>query len=136
MYLIKKFLILFITFSMHLSSTELTGKRMPSADEAIKLFVENEEGQVTINFHLFEGVYLYKNKIKIYEGRINYSFELDGSITNIEDDFFGYQQVLNKDFNISFKLLDTVPRKNIYIEYQGCFDNSYCYKKEEKKINL
>ena len=125
-----------MTFSMHLSSTALLGERPPSADEAIKLFIENEEDQVTINFQLFEGVYLYKNKIKIYEGTTNYSFELDGSITNIEDDFFGYQHVLNKDFNISFKLLDTVPRKNIYIEYQGCFDNSYCYKKEEKKINL
>ena len=121
---------------MHLSSTELLDERPPSADEAIKLFIENEEDQVTINFQLFEGVYLYKNKIKIYEGTTNYSFELDGSITNIEDDFFGYQPVLNEDFNISFKLLDTVPRKNIYIEYQGCFDNSYCYKKEEKKINL
>lgn len=125
-----------MTFSMHLSSTALIGERPPSADEAIKLFIENEEDQVTINFQLFEGVYLYKNKIKIYEGTTNYSFELDGSITNIEDDFFGYQPVLNEDFNISFKLLDTVPRKNIYIEYQGCFDNSYCYKKEEKKINL
>ncbi|MDC2973373.1 protein-disulfide reductase DsbD family protein [SAR86 cluster bacterium] len=125
-----------MTFSMHLSSTALLGERPPSADEAIKLFIENEEDQVTINFQLFEGVYLYKNKIKIYEGTTNYSFELDGSITNIEDDFFGYQPVLNEDFNISFKLLDTVPRKNIYIEYQGCFDNSYCYKKEEKKINL
>ena len=125
-----------MTFSMHLSSTALLDERPPSADEAIKLFIENEEDQVTINFQLFEGVYLYKNKIKIYEGTTNYSFELDGSITNIEDDFFGYQPVLNKDFNISFKLLDTVPRKNIYIEYQGCFDNSYCYKKEEKKINL
>ena len=125
-----------MTFSMHLSSTELLGKRPPSADEAIKLFIENEEGQVTINFQLFEGVYIYKNKIKIYEGTINYSFELDGTINNIEDDFFGYQQVLNKDFNISFKLLDTVPRKNIYIEYQGCFDNSYCYEKVEKKVNL
>jgi len=122
-----------MTFSMHLSSTALLGERPPSADEAIKLFIENEEDQVTINFQLFEGVYLYKNKIKIYEGTTNYSFELDGSITNIEDDFFGYQPVLNEDFNISFKLLDTVPRKNIYIEYQGCFDNSYCYKKEEKK---
>ena len=125
-----------MTFSMHLSSTALLGERPPSADEAIKLFIENEEDQVTINFQLFEGVYLYKNKIKIYEGTTNYSFELDGSITNIEDDFFGYQPVLNEDFNISFKLLDTVPRKNIYIEYQGCFDNSYCYKKEEKKIKL
>ena len=125
-----------MTFSMHLSSTALLGERPPSADEAIKLFIENEEDQVTINFQRFEGVYLYKNKIKIYEGTTNYSFELDGSITNIEDDFFGYQPVLNEDFNISFKLLDTVPRKNIYIEYQGCFDNSYCYKKEEKKINL
>ena len=125
-----------MTFSMHLSSTALLGERPPSADEAIKLFIENEEDQVTINFQLFEGVYLYKNKIKIYEGTTNYSFELDGSITNIEDDFFGYQPVLNEDFNISFKLLDTVPRTNIYIEYQGCFDNSYCYKKEEKKINL
>ena len=125
-----------MTFSMHLSSTALLGERPPSADEAIKLFIENEEDQVTINFQLFEGVYLYKNKIKIYEGTTNYSFELDGSITNIEDDFFGYQPVLNEDFNISFKLLDTVPRKNIYIEYQGCFDKSYCYKKEEKKINL
>ena len=122
-----------MTFSMHLSSTALLGERPPSADEAIKLFIENEEDQVTINFQLFEGVYLYKNKIKIYEGTTNYSFELDGSITNIEDDFFGYQPVLNEDFNISFKLLDTVPRKNIYIEYQGCFDKSYCYKKEEKK---
>ena len=125
-----------MTFSMHLSSTALLGERPPSVDEAIKLFIENEEDQVTINFQLFEGVYLYKNKIKIYEGTTNYSFELDGSITNIEDDFFGYQPVLNEDFNISFKLLDTVPKKNIYIEYQGCFDNSYCYKKEEKKINL
>ena len=125
-----------MTFSMHLSSTALLGERPPSADEAIKLFIENEKDQVTINFQLFEGVYLYKNKIKIYEGTTNYSFELDGSITNIEDDFFGYQPVLNEDFNISFKILDTVPRKNIYIEYQGCFDNSYCYKKEEKKINL
>ena len=121
-----------MTFSMHLSSTALLGERPPSADEAIKLFIENEEDQVTINFQLFEGVYLYKNKIKIYEGTTNYSFELDGSITNIEDDFFGYQPVLNEDFNISFKLLNTVPRKNIYIEYQGCFDNIYCYKKEKK----
>ena len=125
-----------MTFSMHLSSTALLGERPPSADEAIKLFIENEEDQVTINFQLFEGVYLYKNKIKIYEGTTNYSFELDGSITNIEDDFFGYQPVLNEDFNISFKLLDTIPRKNIYIEYQACFDKRYCYKKEEKKINL
>ena len=125
-----------MTFSMHLSSTALLGERPPSSDEAIKLFIENKEDQITINFQLFEGVYLYKNKIKIFEGTINYSFELNGSITNIEDDFFGYQPVLNEDFNISFKLLDTVPRKNIYIEYQGCFDKSYCYKKEEKKINL
>ena len=125
-----------MTFSMHLSSTALLGERPPSSDEAIKLFIENKEDQVTINFQLFEGVYLYKNKIKIYEGTINYSFELDGSITNIEDDFFGYQPVLNEDFNISFKLQDTVKRKNIFIEYQGCFNNSYCYKKEEKKINL
>ena len=125
-----------MTFSMHLSSTALLGERPPSADEAIKLFIENEEDQVTINFQLFEGVYLYKNKIKIYEGTTNYSFELDGSITNIEDDFFGYQPVLNEDFNISFKLQDTIKRKNIFIEYQGCFNNSYCYKKEEKKINL
>ncbi len=125
-----------MTFSMHLSSTALLGERPPSSDEAIKLFIENKEDQVTINFQLFEGVYLYKNKIKIFEGTINYSFELNGSITNIEDDFFGYQPVLNEDFNISFKLQDTVKRKNIFIEYQGCFSNSYCYKKEEKKINL
>ena len=125
-----------MTFSIHLSSTELLRKLPPSADEAIKLFIENEEGQVTINFQLFEGVYVYKNKIKIYEGTINYFFELNGSIINIEDDFFGYQQVLNKDFNISFKLQNTVPSENIFIEYQGCFEERYCYKKEEKKLNL
>ena len=125
-----------MTFSIHLSSTELLSKLPPSVDEAIKLFIENEEGQVTINFQLFEGVYVYKNKIKIYEGTINYFFELNGSIINIEDDFFGYQQVLNKDFNISFKLPNTVPSENIFIEYQGCFDERYCYKKEEKKLNL
>ena len=98
---------------MHLSSTALLGERPPSADEAIKLFIENEEDQVTINFQLFEGVYLYKNKIKIYEGTTNYSFELDGSITNIEDDFFGYQPVLNEDLNIKLKFLKKISIKKI-----------------------
>ena len=125
-----------MTFSIHLSSIELLINRPPSADEAIKLFTENEEGQITINFQLFEGVYVYKNKIKIYKETINYSFEVDGSIIYIEDDFLGYQPVLNTDFNLSSKLQDTFLNENIYLGYQYCFDKSYCYKEEVKKINL
>ena len=67
---------------------------------------------------------------------INYSFEVDGSIIYIEDDFLGYQPVLNTDFNLSSKLQDTFLNENIYLGYQYCFDKSYCYKEEVKKINL
>lgn len=125
-----------MTFSFYISSTELLNKQIPSTDEAIKIFIENEEDRLIVNFEMFEGVYVYKNKIKIYIGTIDYSFNLNGSILYIKDEFLGYQPILPKDFSISIKMPDNVLNENIYLEYQGCFDKIYCYKKEVKKIIL
>ena len=52
-----------------------------------------------------------------------------------KDNFFGTQPILEKDFILSFNLSDIISKNDIYLEYQGCFKNSFCYSKKEEKIS-
>ena len=56
-------------------------------------------------------------------------------ITFVKDNFFGPQPILEKDFILSLNLSDIISKGYLYLEYQGCFENSFCYNKEEKKIS-
>ena len=42
---------------------------------------------------------------------------------------------IEKDFILSFNLSDIISKNDIYLEYQGCFKNSFCYRKKEEKIS-
>ena len=76
----------------------------------------------------------FKNKTKLKQEDLMKPFIILGEITFIKDNFFGTQPILEKDFILSFNLSDNISKNDIYLEYQGCFKNSFCYSKKEEKI--
>jgi thiol:disulfide interchange protein len=135
MYLIKKIVILIMTFSIYLSSSDSINDHVPNSKEAISIYTDKKKETIEIIFKLHKGVYVYKNKIKVKQEDLMKPFIILGEITFIKDNFFGTQPILEKDFILSFNLSDIISKNDIYLEYQGCFKNSFCYSKEEKEIS-
>ena len=135
MYLIKKIVILIMTFSIYLSSSDSINDHVPNSKEAISIYTDKKKETIEIIFKLHKGVYVYKNKIKVKQEDLIKPFIILGEITFIKDNFFGTQPILEKDFILSFNLSDIISKDDIYLEYQGCFKNSFCYSKEEKEIS-
>ena len=135
MYLIKKIVILIMTFSIYLSSSVSINDHVPNSKEAISIYTDKKKETIEIIFKLHKGVYVYKNKIKVKQEDLMKPFIILGEITFIKDNFFGTQPILEKDFILSFNLSDIISKDDIYLEYQGCFKNSFCYSKEEKEIS-
>jgi len=135
MYLIKKIVILIMTFSIYLSSSDSINDHVPNSKEAISIYTDKKKETIEIIFKLHKGVYVYKNKIKVKQKDLMKPFIILGEITFIKDNFFGTQPILEKDFILSFNLSDIISKDDIYLEYQGCFKNSFCYSKEEKEIS-
>ena len=135
MYLIKKIVILIMTFSIYLSSSDFMNNHVPNSEEAISIYTDKKKETIEIIFKLHEGVYVYRNKIKVKQENLMKPFIILGEITFIKDNFFGTQPILEKDFILSFNLSDIISKNDIYLEYQGCFKNSFCYSKKEEKIS-
>ena len=135
MYLIKKIVILIMTFSIYLSSNDFINDHVPNSEEAISIYTDKKKESIEIIFKLHKGVYVYKNKIKVKQEDLMKPFIILGEITFIKDNFFGTQPILEKDFILSFNLSDIISINGIYLEYQGCFKNSFCYSKKEEKIS-
>ena len=135
MYLIKKIVILIMTFSIYLSSSDFINNHVPNSEEAISIYTDKKKETIEIIFKLHEGVYVYRNKIKVKQEDLMKPFIILGEITFIKDNFFGTQPILEKDFILSFNLSDIISKNDIYLEYQGCFKNSFCYSKKEEKIS-
>lgn len=135
MYLIKKIVILIMTFSIYLSSSDSINDHVPNSKEAISIYTDKKKETIEIIFKLHKGVYVYKNKIKVKQEDLMKPFIILGEITFIKDNFFGTQPILEKDFILSFNLSDIISKNDIYLEYQGCFKNSFCYSKKEEKIS-
>ncbi len=135
MYLIKKIVILIMTFSIYLSSSDSIYDHVPNSEEAISIYTDKKKETIEIIFKLHKGVYVYKNKIKVKQEDLMKPFIILGEITFIKDNFFGTQPILEKDFILSLNLSDIISKNDIYLEYQGCFKNSFCYSKKEEKIS-
>ena len=124
-----------MTFSIYLSSNDFINDHVPNSEEAISIYTDKKKETIEIIFKLQKGVYVYKNKIKVRQEDLMKPFIILGETTFIKDNFFGTQPILEKDFILSFNLSDIISKDDIYLEYQGCFKNSFCYSKEEKEIS-
>ena len=47
----------------------------------------------------------------------------------------GTHDIFGKEIDKFNFISDIISKNDIYLEYQGCFKNSFCYSKKEEKIS-
>ena len=131
MYLIKKIVILIMTFSIYLSSSDSINDHVPNSKEAISIYTDKKKETIEIIFKLHKGVYAYKNKIKVKQEDLMKPFIILGEITFIKDNFFGTQPILEKDFILSFLIL--FPKMIFTWNIKGVSKTLFVIVKKKKK---
>jgi len=114
-----------------------------SPDVAFQLdLVAKDTQNITANFKILPGYYLYKQRIKfvIKDAATGKIEAIDLPAGDIKDDpNFGKQEVYHHDFTANIKLASASnPTNNISVQatYQGCSEKGLCYAPITKAINV
>ena len=108
-----------------------------SPDVAFKLdIVANTASNLTANFKVEPGYYLYKNRIQFKDasGKILPAILPAAEIK--EDKNFGEQEVYHHDFSANILLSNVSGEVKISARYQGCSEKGLCYAPQNKTFNI
>ncbi len=112
-------------------------------DVAFQLDLAGKDANnLTANFKVVPGYYLYKQRIKfvIKDAAAGKIEAIDLPLGDIKNDpNFGKQEVYHHDFAANIKLASTNnPAKNLTVQatYQGCSEKGLCYAPQTKSINV
>lgn len=109
-------------------------------DEAFIFDYEQKNNQVTIEFTIADGYYMYADKFQFQgEGVRVVNVEKSGA-TQIEDEFFGVTEVYFFETELTVTLEKETDADdaslNLNIRYQGCAEAGFCYNPAVKRIAI
>lgn len=120
-----------------LFSNDSAEEEFLSPDLAFGLDITQENGQITANFKVAPGYYLYKARIKFeLSPALEHKVQLpNGDIKN--DPNFGQMEVYHHDFtgNIDIEAANAAP-VTIKATYQGCSEKGLCYAPQHKTFTI
>ncbi len=105
-------------------------------DEAFVLKVNGRSNEITLNFKIAEGYYLYKEKIKISSDASKALGKAIFPIARIqEDEFFGRVGIYRNKVKVIIPVLvNQIKTLNLSVSYQGCADIGVCYPPVQKNM--
>ena len=121
----------------NLFTTDASEDTFLSPDVAFKLeLVAKDASNLTANFKVVSGYYLYKNRIQFKDasGKI-----LAASLPTAEikeDKNFGKMEVYHHDFSANIPLTNASGDIKISARYQGCSEKGLCYAPQSKTFNI
>jgi thiol:disulfide interchange protein DsbD len=106
-------------------------------DEAFNMDFSQKNGQLTVNWSIADGYYLYKKQFKTVTknatiGEPNYS----PAATQIEDEFFGISDVFFNQVDVTYPIIESITDGVVKIRFQGCAEAGLCYPPTTKIIYL
>lgn len=106
-------------------------------DEAFNMDFSQKNGQLTVNWSIADGYYLYKKQFKTVTknatiGEPNYS----PAPTQIEDEFFGISDVFFNHVDVTYPIIESITDGVVKIRFQGCAEAGLCYPPTTKVIYL
>ncbi|MBD2783855.1 protein-disulfide reductase DsbD [Xenorhabdus sp. DI] len=143
--MMKRILMLFLLFSgIALSASkasalfEQPGKSLYlPADQAFMFDFQQQGNQLTLNWDIKPGYYLYRKQFSIVPnqeaslGKITYAKGADH-----EDEFFGKTEVYFQSARINASILSATNDGALQVTYQGCAEAGYCYPPETLNVPL
>jgi thiol:disulfide interchange protein DsbD len=130
----------FLAMLLLLAATAASASEFLAVEDAFKLQVGVEEGQVTAHWEIAPGYYLYQERlgIKFADDRFAlgpHEFSEGGTLTN--DPTFGERVVYYEVAELRAGLPDNASGEiDIQVTYQGCADSGLCYPPQTQTVAL
>lgn len=108
-----------------------------SPDVAFKLDItQKDANNLTANFKIVEGYYLYKQRITFKDGE-GKALAATLPAGDIKDDpNFGKQEVYHHDFEANIPITNANGAMQVSARFQGCSEKGLCYAPQTKTFNI
>lgn len=106
------------------------------ADQAFAFDFQQRGTQLTLNWKILPGYYLYRQQIDISPVAATLAdFTLPTGVEH-EDEFYGKSQIYFTSLSLPLRLLSADAGASVRVTYQGCAKAGFCYPPETKTVPL
>jgi thiol:disulfide interchange protein DsbD len=112
------------------------GNQFVPVDQAFAFDFKQQDHQLTLNWQIRPGYYLYRQQIKLVPQQATLgSFELPTGLSH-KDEFFGEVSIFKQQLNLLIPLQQATSGASLSVTYQGCAEAGFCYPPETRVIPL
>jgi thiol:disulfide interchange protein DsbD len=112
------------------------GNQFVPVDQAFAFDFKQQDHQLTLNWQIRPGYYLYRQQIKLVPQQATLgSFELPAGLSH-KDEFFGEVSIFKQQLNLPIPLQQATSGASLSVTYQGCAEAGFCYPPETRVIPL
>lgn len=112
------------------------GNSFVPADRAFTFDFKQQGSQLTLNWQIQPGYYLYRQQIKLVPQQATLGkFELPAGLDH-KDEFFGKTAIFKQQLTLNIPLLQADASGSLSVTYQGCAAAGFCYPPETRVIPL
>ncbi|VEA71343.1 Thiol:disulfide interchange protein DsbD precursor [Serratia rubidaea] len=112
------------------------GNQFVPVDRAFAFDFQQQGRQLTLNWQIRAGYYLYRQQIKLVPQQARLAdFSLPQGIAH-KDEFFGETEIYQQQLQLPLTLLQASENASLSVTYQGCAAAGFCYPPETRVIPL
>lgn len=112
------------------------GSQFVPVDQAFAFDFKQQGSQVTLNWQIRPGYYLYRQQIKLVPQQATLgAFTLPEGVSH-KDEFFGEVAIFKQQLNLQVPLQQAAANASLSVTYQGCAEAGFCYPPETRNIPL
>ncbi|MGQ6163994.1 protein-disulfide reductase DsbD [Serratia sp. IR-2025] len=112
------------------------GSQFVPVDQAFAFDFKQQGSQVTLNWQIRPGYYLYRQQIKLVPQQATLgAFTLPEGLSH-KDEFFGEVAIFKQQLNLQVPLQQAAANASLSVTYQGCAEAGFCYPPETRIIPL
>ncbi len=112
------------------------GSQFVPVDRAFAFDFKQQGSQVTLNWQIRPGYYLYRQQIKLVPQQATLgAFTLPEGLSH-KDEFFGEVAIFKQQLNLQIPLQQAAANASLSVTYQGCAEAGFCYPPETRVIPL
>ncbi|QVV69596.1 protein-disulfide reductase DsbD [Serratia marcescens] len=112
------------------------GSQFVPVDQAFAFDFKQQGSQVTLNWQIRPGYYLYRQQIKLVPQQATLgAFTLPEGLSH-KDEFFGEVAIFKQQLNLQVPLQQAAANASLSVTYQGCAEAGFCYPPETRVIPL
>ncbi|CAI0956001.1 Thiol:disulfide interchange protein DsbD precursor [Serratia entomophila] len=105
-------------------------------DRAFAFDFKQQDRQLTLNWQIRPGYYLYRQQIKLVPQQATLgAFTLPEGLSH-KDEFFGEVAIFKQQLNLNIPLQQAAASASLIVTYQGCAEAGFCYPPETRTIPL